>query len=384
MRAKRKLNEWRAMIKKMQSLGYSKDIIENMASQGISSYADVKALTSSTVTPALVDQINQMWEQVGKESVKAADESLGAVAIAGETVGRDTIDGIIAEYKNKQPELESAIDDAGDDAAKKIEDQETKTSKAAMNAVTKTFEKTVSIVSTLSNSTAFPDALKKLIANAIPDSLKTFAYNQANNLGNNVILGLFNGLSNNAAKEKTKKAGKNVANGAILGACSGLGVASPSKEFEWIGQMCVEGLSMGLSNSSYLVEDEMGNLADSLLSYAQAVSDDLANAIDDESEWTIKPVLDLDNLQNANNLIQSLLGNGDIAVRSTALAGQTATQSEWSMLSKALSGVGNTTETNTYGDTTIVVNPPAGSNSREIAQMVMSEIQRQMDRRQRI
>ena len=383
-----KLNEWRAMMKKMQQMGYSKDIIEYMASQGINSYAEVAAMTAAGITSAQIDHVNQMWEQVDKQSEIGADEALGAVAIAAGTAGRDTVDGVIAEVEDEiskqNAEVSKSINDAGSEATNTIKNQEEPV-KNAVTSIVKVGSETIrNTIKLLQSDGVVPNLVKDTVVKAIPDSLKTIVYDRMFDVASMCPLGFVNGILNSESTEKVKKAGKKLSDGAILGACEGLGVASPSKEFRWMGQMCVEGLALGFSDNIYRATDEVDELSNSLIAYAQRLSDDLANTLPTEDEWTIKPVLDLDELQNAHSLINSMLGNGDIAVRSSTLASQTATQSEWSMLSKALSGVSGETTNNTYGDTTIVVNPPQGSNSREIAQMVMGEIQRQMDRRQRI
>lgn len=383
-----KLNEWRAMMKKMQQMGYSKDIIEYMASQGINSYAEVAAMTAAGITSAQIDHVNQMWEQVETQSETGADEALGAVAIAAGTAGRDTVDGVIAEVEDEiskqNAEVSKSINAAGSEATNTIKNQEEPV-KNAVTSIVKVGSETIrNTIKLLQSDGVVPNLVKDTVVKAIPDSLKTIVYDRMFDVASMGPLGFVNGILNNESTEKVKKAGKKLSDGAILGVATGLGVASPSKEFRWMGQMCVEGLALGFGDNIYRATDEVDELSNSLIAYAQRLSDDLANTLPTEDEWTIKPVLDLDELQNAHSLINSMLGNGDIAVRSSTLAGQTATQSEWSMLSKALSGVSGETTNNTYGDTQIIINPPQGSNSREIAQMVMGEIQRQMDRRQRI
>lgn len=383
-----KLNEWRAMMKKMQQMGYSKDIIEYMASQGVNSYAEVAALTAAGITSAQIDHVNQMWEQVDKQSEIGADEAFGAVAIAAGTAGRDTVDGVIAEVEDEirqqNAEVSKSINDAGSEATNTIKNQEEPVTNA-VTAIVKSGSNAIrSTIKYLQGDGVLPTLIKDTVLKALPDDLKLDVYRRMTNVGTMVQLGLVDGITSEEAATKTINAGKKLANGAILGAKSELDVNSPSGVFEWIGNMAVDGLALGFSKNAYRATDEMDELSNSLVAYAQRLSDDLANAVPTEDEWTIKPVLNLDELQNAHSLINSMLGNGDIAVRSSTLASQTATQSEWSMLSKALSGVSGETTNNTYGDTQIIVNPPQGSNSREIAQMVMGEIQRQMDRRQRI
>lgn len=381
-----KLNEWRAMMKKMQQMGYSKDIIEHMASQGINSYAEVAALTAAGITSAQIDQVNQMWEQVGKQSETGADEAFGSVAISVGTVGRDTVDGVIAEVEDEIGKQQKTIDKAVQSTAKTTANTITSTLPVYKQAVQYVYETVGRTVD--ENQKKISDAVagktsvtKRLLKAGYSFDQITAMWKAA---GMESVEGYINGATNYDASKLLKKAGQGLAFTVINTFMNELGIASPSKEFKWMGQMCIEGLALGFNENIYRATDEVDELSNSLIAYAQRLSDDLANTLPTEDEWTIKPVLDLDELQNAHSLINSMLGNGDIAVHSSTLAGQTATQSEWSMLSKALSGVSGETTNNTYGDTQIIINPPQGSNSREIAQMVMGEIQRQMDRRQRI
>lgn len=397
-----KLNEWRAMIKRMESMGYSSDVIEAMTSKGISSYSEVEALTGGDITSAQVDHINQMWEQIGKESEKAADESLGAVALAAGDSGVEAIEKLKAsateELKKTKndPELTKAATEAGYETGKTvgngiaygIADSGEVILRSVKEQVTAYREKVAEESKKTYNATL--ESRLKQAQQLIYERLKAtgMSMQQINTVmkkaGIQSIEGYVKGLTsydaNKFASSGVSQAVFNIVNTVMRD----LDIHSPSKKFQWIGEMCGEGLAMGFRDSSYTVEDELGTLDDKLMSYAQALLDDINSITDDDNAFTIKPVLDLDNLQNANSQIQSLLGNGDIAVRSNMLAGSISTNSDWNMLSKALSGIGGTETNNTYGDTTIVVNPPAGSNSREIAQMVMGEIQRQMDRRQRV
>ena len=381
-----KLNEWRAMIKRMRELGYSKDLIEYMSSQGISSYADVKTLTEGNVLSADVDQINQMWEQIGNDASIAADESLGAVALAAGDSGRRVIDETIKASEDQlakdQVILDNAVKKTGETTAKAIESTAPIYKQAVANLYTM-IAKEVDDKQTKINeiTTGKMKVAKQLLSKGMTLDQVNKAFKIA---GIDSVEGYVDGLTSYNAK-KLKDSGINQFAFSIINEfMKSLDINSPSKKFKWIGEMCVEGLAMGFRDSSYSVENELGDLEDVLLDYARTMLDDIDNSVNEDSEWTIKPVLDLDNLQNAQSDIQSLLGNGDIAVRSGELASQTTSQSGWNMLSKALSGISSNETNNTYGDTTIVVNPPQGSNSREIAQMVMGEIQRQMDRRQRI
>lgn len=388
-----KLNEWRANIKKMQELGYSQSLIDYMASQGINSYQEVAALTGD-VAQYQIDEINQMWEQVADDSEKAADEALGAVALSAETVGRDTVDGIISSittnYSDSEEELSTGITTVTEEAV----------SEGLTNVdVTEPAKSFTSNLSTMISKFLLDPSGT---ISGLPAAVKTYA---STFLGNTVDASISSAgnKSKKKAKKKGKEVGENLGQGIINGikgkqeainkavdkVCDTivgipmkkLGIHSPSTVFQWMGEMTAEGFAIGFGNNTYAVENEVDDFTAAILAYAQRLADDLDSAMPAEDDFTIKPVLDLDNLQNANSQIQSLLGNGDIAVRSNMLAGSISTNSDWSMLSKALSGMGGNSTTNTYGDIQITVNAPEGADANEIANAVMAKIQQSVDRR---
>ena len=70
--------------------------------------------------------------------------------------------------------------------------------------------------------------------------------------GLNLIKGLGEGIAN--AKDWLISKIKSLCNNALGAIKSFFGIASPSKKFKWIGEMCVEGMAEGL--------EDMDNLAD--------------------------------------------------------------------------------------------------------------------------
>jgi len=389
-----KLNEWRANIKKMQELGYSSDIIEHFASQGVSSYQEVAALTGD-VAQYQIDEINQMWKQVADQTDDAASEALGAVAIAADTVGRDTVDGWIQTIKDqykaegKEP-IKTAITDTTEEAV------EEGLSETDVTEPAKSFTSNLSTMITKflldpsGTISGLPAAVKTyastFLGNTVDSSIsaagnksKKKAKKKGKEVGENLGQGIINGIK--GKQEAINKAVDKVCDTIIGIPMKKLGIHSPSTVFQWMGEMTAEGFAIGFGNNTYTVENEVDDFTAAILAYAQRLADDLDSAMPAEDDFTIKPILDLDNLQNANSQIQSLLGNGDIAVRSNMLAGSISTNSDWNMLSKALSGMGGTSTTNTYGDIQITVNAPEGADANEIANAVMAKIQQSVDRR---
>ena len=422
------LNEWRANIKKMQELGYSREVIESMTAKGVGSYREVEALVKD-VSQHQIDEINQMWAQVADQTEDAASEALGAVALSTKTVGVDTVDGFVSAYEENKDTISTAVaTTTGEAILDGLQESSNIVAKADksklinslidqyLNIVTNkaipkqvkdgmlkqifdimndpnVSDETKSAITRLYNDPSISAAIKTEIATKYGNAIASGTNKAVNGqkkplkdkmtkLGKQGAKGLASGLKDQESLDTVSKAtNKLIKLGVVHPAKEALQIHSPSRVFQQIGELTAEGFAVGFGNSTYTVESEVDSFTEAILAYAQRLADDLDAAMPAEDDFTIKPVLDLDNLQNAHSMIQSMLGNGDIAVKSSTLASQTATQSEWNMLSKALSGIGGTSTTNTYGDIQITVNAPEGADANDIANAVMAKIQQSVDRR---
>ena len=77
-------------------------------------------------------------------------------------------------------------------------------------------------------------------------------------IGSNIVQGIWNGISNgwNWLTDKVS----DLANSLLQGAKDALGIASPSKEFAYVGRMVDAGFAKGLDNYSYLIEDALDDI----------------------------------------------------------------------------------------------------------------------------
>lgn len=79
-------------------------------------------------------------------------------------------------------------------------------------------------------------------------------------IGGSIIQGIANGISSGI--EVIKTAARNAAQAALNAAKSFLGIASPSKEFAWIGRMTDEGYAQGIRKNLGVVDAAMSALTD--------------------------------------------------------------------------------------------------------------------------
>ena len=143
------------------------------------------------------------------------------------------------------------------------------------------------------------------------------------NIGKNVVGGLWNGIKGVAGG--LWNGIKGIGRGIINGFKSIFGIHSPSTVFAGIGGYMMEGLANGITNTADGVNRSLEAVADDALDIAQSSAMSLLDVLNDESDPSIQPVVDLTNAENALDWMDSRLA-GDRAVtlsatRSANLAG---------------------------------------------------------------
>lgn len=133
--------------------------------------------------------------------------------------------------------------------------------------------------------------------------------------GYNMMLGLAEGISNGASA--AINAATRVATDSLNAAKQALDERSPSKKAMRIGEFFSQGLGIGISNAARFVTDRAGVLGDDLIGSLRTTAQLVDAVMNDELDMspTITPVIDMSNLQNANNLM-----DGVFRSRATSLA----------------------------------------------------------------
>lgn len=172
--------------------------------------------------------------------------------------------------------------------------------------------------------------------------------------GKAFVQGFVNGINDNAFMATT--AGRNLGNRALTAAQNAIDSHSPSKETLKLGKYFGQGFVMGINEYSDKVYDEsyaIANKAKAGLSKAiSKVSNLISNGIDDDI--TIRPVLDLSNIESGAATINSMFGTPSIGVSSNLNAistGMRNTQNSGTEMVTAIDrlskNLGNT-NSNTY------------------------------------
>lgn len=140
-----------------------------------------------------------------------------------------------------------------------------------------------------------------LTANGYSDNFYT--------VGANMMFGLARGIRRNQSSAINAAAA--AASASLAAAKRRLDINSPSKEFEWIGEMSDRGLARGFDKYSHLVETSAIGAADVAMLGMQAVLSRLNTIVNEgmDVQPVITPVMDLSNVYAGVGAANSLLNN---------------------------------------------------------------------------
>ena len=139
-----------------------------------------------------------------------------------------------------------------------------------------------------------------------------------NNVGRNVVLGLRDGINNNASLATV--ASSNLAYKTLVAAKTALLVKSPSRAFMEIGRYVDEGFAIGLRNYANLATDEASDMAEGSMSAVQQAINQLSGMLDGSIDVNpvIKPTLDLSDVSERSAAIAGMFNNRQIEVQARA------------------------------------------------------------------
>lgn len=140
-----------------------------------------------------------------------------------------------------------------------------------------------------------------LTANGYSDNFYT--------VGANMMFGLARGIRRNQSSAINAAAA--AASASLAAAKRRLNINSPSKEFEWIGEMSDRGLARGFDKYGHLVETSAIGAADVAMLGMQAVLSRLNTIVNEgmDVQPVITPVMDLSNIYAGVGAANSLLNN---------------------------------------------------------------------------
>jgi tape measure domain-containing protein len=134
------------------------------------------------------------------------------------------------------------------------------------------------------------------------------------NLASAIVEGMVSGLTSGVSW--VTNAAMNVARSALNAAKDILGINSPSKEFQEVGEFSGQGMALGLENSAKAVEDASAEVGKTALSTMSKTLEDVSkmsiSSID--TQPVIRPVLDLTNIERTAPGISNLIPKMTLSV----------------------------------------------------------------------
>lgn len=368
-----KTNNWAAGLQKMAEMGFSQDLLQKIGEMGVDGYEYVSAFL--TMTPDQVAQFNQQFAESLKLPNTVADQVISSYAYAGgQSIAGFTsaLAKLTESGSDENAALVAMATEIGNVISTTLKKESKSGGKKAVDELSKSMKK--------NKKTAKEGS--KSVGNATLKGLKDVLNDTAGKkVAKNICTGLKNGL--NSGKSSVSSTAKAVAEAAYKAAKAALGIKSPSRMFAKLGEYTDAGFVKGLESG----ERDIYNTATDIM--GKTIKDIYAALNSDvETQPTIRPVMDLTDIQNGANEIGNIM-NGYSIAGSLKLANATANAMNRSTSyanDSTLNAINKLQDTlsNMLGKPSIEQNNNfniQGNNPKEIADEVSHILQKQVERR---
>ena len=360
--------DWGDNVKKLAKLNLSADVkealLQDIQEQGVNSAEYVNAILAMDKTQ--LKEFNTQYKEYLSIPNTIANEVLAAQASVNTEVAKSST----ATNEKVTEVVKTATAEAEKTAKTGSKQIGTTTAKAITTGLTsgiKTGSKEITSTSKIASS----DALS---------GLKTsLTKSKGEGVSGNMVKGMIKGFEDNT--EALKKAAEDSARAALKATKEVLDINSPSGEYEEIGKFSIFGMANGLLKYAGKVKDASVKVGESALESMASTISKLAQVTTDDldSQPTIRPVLDLTEVQNGLSGMDGMFGSKSIGVRSNTIA--TNISSRMNRAAEIQNGVGST---DTYDNSQLKIENTfniAGNNPKEIATEVSQILQRQYQRK---
>lgn len=273
---------------------------------GIVLRSGFKALGEDAVD-GFSDGVSGGAKDVGNAIKKPIDEAKKTAKTAKsefKSAGEDMVKGLADGIKGSSA-VKDGITKVVDDAVNKAKNASSKFTSAGKEWADKLAQ------GIKSGSSGVNSAVASVINSAV--SKAKSGSGQMRSAGASMMEGFTAGIRSKAASAAAAAASA-VAQ-AISAAKAKLKINSPSKVFMQIGKWTVMGMEKGLDNNAYRVSRSATNIADSAITAMQSSISMIANAVDDsmDTQLTIRPVLDLSNVEAGARSLNGMLGSSQLS-----------------------------------------------------------------------
>jgi hypothetical protein len=141
-----------------------------------------------------------------------------------------------------------------------------------------------------------------------------YDYNGMYSAGSSTGTGFWHGLASQVSN--VIATAQSLATQAKQSLMARLGIASPSKVTREIGMYAGMGFALGIEDSNHMVKEASNDVGGQAIRAIRSVQDKIAQIFDDDYKVdpTIRPILDLTDIQNGSQEIDNILGNKTVSL----------------------------------------------------------------------
>lgn len=284
-------------IMTLAKLGFDQGILENLGNMGDGAQAFID--TFLNMTPEQIQELNEQYKRSLKIPEDVTNDILASYAYAGTEAGKAFLDNLVAYAKAN-----------GADSAAALADKFFKESEASGKLITEDInvnvisgttdviaQRRAEDTSTVTTTVEIKPSIDQSTVNSVTEGMST--------IGQNIMTGLATGID--LKKLLVNRNLQGVIKSTIELARNELGIHSPSTVFKKIGKNLIEGFSVGIEKTSPMAEKSFTKLSDILVKDARHSITSIDEVLGKEIDTTIKPVLDLSNINNGLNALDATL-----------------------------------------------------------------------------
>jgi phage tail tube protein FII len=335
------VKKWNENMKKLSKLDIPEKVRKNLYEEFEDKGMDGASLLDMILgfDDDQMDEFVKKYKSTGKLASSIADDVMAGSAF----VSVETKEKMVDEAKQAAKETMNAMNKEIKAGKKKLTKSSESAGKATTTGLKKNMNKTIS----------------KKIGESVPDGAAEGIKEKSN---------------------KPVKAAKKMAEATLEIIKKTWNSHSPAKKFIELGRYADEGLAIGLTNYSYTSENAAESISEDVLGMMQ-------NAITRAAQWansgvdaspTIRPILDMSELQKQASSINGMFGSETIGVNANMASGIA------SRMNASLGSQNGSTTNNSYDQSTQTINNTfhvTGDNPKEIANEVSKILQKQVNRR---
>lgn len=300
----RAIKDYSKMLEALAERGIDDGLLQNFAKKGPQALGEMKAFIQATDEEFA--EMNRMWRDQDRLVKEAGNRYMSTLAYAmqgGEAGFEHVLDPETGEDTGKTY-MEATL--AGMRESLGVNLQEFQSiGEAVKEAIT---DGMTEFAEEGADTSDVAEALVDGVTDSIEDVIKS---SNSEAIGKSLCEGLAKGIKENASL--AINAAIEMATSALEAAKKALEINSPSKAFEDLGYYSDQGLANGFSKYGTIIRDAAAGAALGAVDEMSGVFGRIADLVDGTIDFdpTIRPVLDLTNLQYGADRIGSLLGLGD-------------------------------------------------------------------------